>query len=477
MQRTGEGKMLKIYDYKWLAIFLMVFGINVFGADLTYAEDLYYAQISAGGANGGNCANAKAISTLTWGTGIGNIGAGDTAHICGTITSTLAVGAGGSLGSPVTVKFEDGAKFSAATWMNGSAIITVNGYSYVVIDGGTNGIIEATNNGTNRTYKNEFAGISFNNAPNIEIKNMKIQNLFVHEATGATGAGAGALAITSVDSSGNSNNASIHNNTLRHCMTGIAWNTAVGVHDISVYNNTIEYINRGIRFGSRGSNSSISNVYVYNNNIGYGANWDDPATNNFHKGYLHFWNYNTNISAVTNLKIYNNYFYGSAGKYKTAAIFLEGYATNPLVYNNKINTDMQPIYSKFVNTHHRIFNNTLYVGAAYTYGYLQNGVGATGEFYNNIITGLTATPYSAGSLTMSNNILSGTDPKLNVDLTLQSNSPAIGAGANLSVYFTTDFLGNTRIAPWDIGAYKYVGVGSPPPPPLTPSPPADILIQ
>jgi hypothetical protein len=43
------------------------------------------------------------------------------------------------------------------------------------------------------------------------------------------------------------------------------------------------------------------------------------------------------------------------------------------------------------------------------------------------------------------------------DLHLQTTSPAIGAGANLSAVFTTDADGNTRpsYGAWDIGAYQY----------------------
>jgi hypothetical protein len=37
---------------------------------------------------------------------------------------------------------------------------------------------------------------------------------------------------------------------------------------------------------------------------------------------------------------------------------------------------------------------------------------------------------------------------------LQNDSPAVNKGANLSAFFTTDFLGNTRSEKWDIGAYK-----------------------
>jgi len=51
-----------------------------------------------------------------------------------------------------------------------------------------------------------------------------------------------------------------------------------------------------------------------------------------------------------------------------------------------------------------------------------------------------------------------TDPAFkdfaNQDFTLASSSPDIGAGEDLSAYFTLDHAGNTRTA-WDLGAYRY----------------------
>ena len=46
----------------------------------------------------------------------------------------------------------------------------------------------------------------------------------------------------------------------------------------------------------------------------------------------------------------------------------------------------------------------------------------------------------------------------NGDFHLQSNSPAIGAGVNLSALFTGDLAGNTRprTGAWDIGAHELV---------------------
>ena len=43
------------------------------------------------------------------------------------------------------------------------------------------------------------------------------------------------------------------------------------------------------------------------------------------------------------------------------------------------------------------------------------------------------------------------------NLQLAVGSPAIGSGANLSAEFTTDILGITRTAPWDMGVYKFGG--------------------
>jgi Right handed beta helix region len=72
---------------------------------------------------------------------------------------------------------------------------------------------------------------------------------------------------------------------------------------------------------------------------------------------------------------------------------------------------------------------------------------------------------TGSNTTISNNITG--NPNLTSDFHLQSPSPAINAGADLSSIFTTDKDGNTRIFPFDIGAYEYGGSGggTPPPPP------------
>jgi len=76
-------------------------------------------------------------------------------------------------------------------------------------------------------------------------------------------------------------------------------------------------------------------------------------------------------------------------------------------------------------------------------------------------------PNSYGYVPGPGDIMTTTDAALFVsstDLRLKAGSPAIGAGEDLSAYFTTDITGATRGVPWDIGAYAYTTT---PPPPVT----------
>lgn len=452
------------YTIRKTILILLAIGFYLVLGTSVYAEDIYFAQLNAGSNTGSSCSNAKALSAITWGTGIGNIGPGDTLHLCGTITSTLTIGANGSSGSPITIYFEPSAKFSNETWNASSKIITVSGYSYIVIDGGTNGIIEATNNGTSLRYQNEFNGIGLNNAPNFEIKNLTIRNLYVHEA-GDT-AGAGAIGVNIDYSGGVSSNSSVHHNTMRNVRFGVFWQVATGGHDGAIYNNTVEYCDSGIKVGSRNTSSSWANMSIYNNKIGSHNMWDDPTNNAFHHNGIHFWHYNPSLSSSTGLKVYGNYTYGNGGTYTTASLFFEGNTTDVLIYNNILSGISRNIYTKMSGVNHIISNNTI-LGTGYS---LNTITGVTVTYKNNIEWG-TAGRTGSG-ITASNN-LERVDPKFvsSSDYHLQSSSPAIGVGANMSAYYTTDYAGNVRVTR-DIGAYQYNGLAG-----TVPKSPSNIFIQ
>lgn len=143
-------------------------------------------------------------------------------------------------------------------------------------------------------------------------------------------------------------------------------------------------------------------------------------------------------------------------------------------------------------TNFLIANNTIVDGGSGGCISMNNGTAGTvtsSYVVNNICYnttgGIYLTPGSGGSITSSNNYGSvgntagvsfvnvASYPEGNFNL-LSTATSAIGQGIDpapsyLTSVFTTDKAGNTRVNPWDLGAYMYVG--------LVPSPPSDLLVQ
>src|SRR5215471_15980699 len=143
-------------------------------------QDIYYANAATGGNTGANCANARALSSHV----IGDDGAGNTLHLCGTITGSGGANiftslAAGSSGSPITLKWETGAIVQAPYFPGSNAITTVAAAIIInknwwVVDGGSNGILQATSNGTGLTTQNSSNGLYLNAAQNTVVKNLTI---------------------------------------------------------------------------------------------------------------------------------------------------------------------------------------------------------------------------------------------------------------------------------------------------------------
>ncbi len=159
------------------------------------------------------------------------------------------------------------------------------------------------------------------------------------------------------------------------------------------------------------------------------------------------------------------------------------------------NSNSRGIYTASYTTGARIYNNLLMGGASTSYGvyrsdgdvYVMNNMAygwGTGFYtggsryryaYNNISLGNSSADFSGSWTAASNNISSDTsapgtnsltsqvaadlmtDPD-NGDYTLKTGSNAIGAGTDLSAYFTTDITGAIR-STWDIGAFAYISGG------------------
>lgn len=496
-----------------------------------FAEDIYISQTLQGGDSGVSCANSHSISWFNtsgnWGNPkvSGKIGPGDTAHLCGTMSTNLIVQASGSNGSPITILFEKGAKFSAPTW-TGTAI-TINTKNYITLDGGTNGIIEATDNGTlsiwggPKTYNTNLWGVYVNAADNVIVKNLTIKNLYDrldNSADCVTGRGYGIYVLSST-------NVTLDHNTMDRLSRGVQSGPN---SQFTIKNNTISSADVGINMGV---GTTATDVSVYNNTITGSAAWSgsfdaqtclnyqaqgcssDCVTNFFnHVDGMHFFTGYNGTGTISNLKIYNN-FVQDVGP-GTAHIYVEYAGLNGAkIYNNiLIDTGIRMPVNGMITVKAadevKIYNNAI-IGAGssvanraiYLNSQNYNGIDypLNIDIKNNIISGVKwavgiqpgstltadyndyynndATPFSniagTASINFTNWQADGHDahgmninPQLGVNykFTLSSPTNIKSGGVNLSSIFNTDKDGVVRpgVAGWSLGAYQDNWWPSPP---------------
>ncbi len=380
------------------------------------ASDIYIAQNATGANNGQDCSDAHAASFFNspgnWGSG-GSIGPGTTVHLCGTFTGAanttlLSAHGNGSPGNPIEVLFEAGATLTspaAATFIN------LNSASYFVIDGGKpcgwsnvnqattpcNGTIQNTANGSaSLGYANQIqtTAIAGGSGTNIEVRNLNISNLYVHDPSSNDTAPSIPTPSCFTDLG---DTLSFHNNIAHD----VNWCLNGGTH-FSVYNNEIYHFDHAIGMGPNSNGQIATGIYFYNNYVHDTQNWD-TASNSYHHDGVHLWAYCSDGSSIcsgtywTSVYIYNNVFSGGWGNDNTAFIFLEGNVHNAWVFNNYANAS-----SGHLNT--AVF-------------YLAGGDGISAINNTCVGAGEAATSGNGGacisisgpSLTLENNILANQD--------------------------------------------------------------------
>jgi hypothetical protein len=448
------------------------------------ANNVYIAQSASGANNGTSAADAYAVSYFNsegnWTsspTGT-RIGPGTMVHLVGTISTPLTVQGSGAAGNVVSILFEPGAAMSAPQFPNG-AIIN-NGCNYIVIDGGSNGKIVATNSNSS-THKWSDGVILYGSS--CEVKRLAITNMYVRTSSTDTSDGGFGVSVTG------SNN-SVHDNVISQVETGISVNFPTGgsYGNLLVFNNIISGTNWGVGGGSGGPGSAMDNVQIFGNDItGSDTLWDEPG-DTFHHNGIYIYAEQSN-ARITNLRIYGNYIHGGWGVNNTAYIFISdgaspGGIANALLYNNVIYSttggDNDGCILAWVSGA-RVYNNTLISssqkGSDIGVRFLSDSSStAPGFLQNNIMVNFSdPIHYSGGgeygsvSVTSSNNLINKNPLFVAVDsdFHLTGLSSAIGAGVNLSAYFTTDKEDKKRpaaSAAWSIGAYEGSPLVRPPAP-------------
>lgn len=356
---------------------------------LVWAEDIYIAQNTAGLDNGSSCANAHSavwFNTATnWALGVGKISGGDTAHLCGIITSQMVARASGTAGNVITIFFEPSAKLSQAVCPI-TGCFNTNQKSFLVLNGGTNGVVENTNNGTSPTYGNELSSIGINavNSSNLEIMNLTIRNMYVHTVDLADDQ-VSYSDVNAIRYSGS--NVRIHHNVLHDAGWAIFHVLRDGNTNIEIDNNEIYNSSHGVTLGGFGA-LTVSVVRVHNNHTYDFGNWD-TTSNKYHHDGIHV--YGVSGGVVNDLDIYNNLYDGNCGNHMTGLIYSSG-------------GDTGERWERM-----RVFNNVLKCTTLVN-GQLWLVRGNNFEIYNNTIIGAsTSTCVKLSDLTdvkVKNNVLS-----------------------------------------------------------------------
>jgi len=467
-------------------------------------ENIYVAQDAKGDGTGSDAANARSLTWLNkatnWATGESKVSAGDTVRFSGTLTNILTVHGSGSNGSPITLFFEPGSKFSAPVIASGSGFINLKSNGWITIDGGTNGLIECTENGTDLANQVSVYGIrATSSIEHVTVQNLTITNLYKRTPFSTTDANRFGVGI-SLQGSG----ILVTNCILKggDTMLSISWSTGVR-SNVTLIANTIGQCNHGITIGNFTKNAFLNNLTIANNRIDDLDVWDGHSSIHL-DGIIVFNNASDYSGCISNFFIYGNQIGPNIGKINTAGIYIEvsrppqldnlriynnlfiaaspyswnnghlavAAATNSIIANNTFaSSDSHGIGIGFGYGQIKILNNLFYsirqpisVGAASIWPELESNYNV---FYDLkwVGTGAFSFPnYASASWThwtgrgFEKHSLTN-QPILDSQLRLKAiDKVARGKGTNLSGYFTTDKQGNTRPADgaWDIGAFQFV---------------------
>jgi hypothetical protein len=317
------------------------------------AAHVYIASAPAGAADGSSCANPRSVpffnAYTNWGLGSTQIGPGTTVHLCGVFNAPagssgyLAFQGGGLPGSPITLVAEPGAILQAPYWGEDGAI-TVNQLSYVVLDGRGAGKIRATANGTQLANQGGVCGGNFCSlgifllgCNNCAVKNWTIENLYVNvppNDESLAGQASGGILFNGGD------NAVISGNTVHDAKWCITYGFFPDrrTSNVEISGNNSYHCDHGIFVSSDNSGAVLNNLYVHDNLVHDGANWDDNANENHHDG-IHISTSQVNTTIDT-FQVYNNHIYGDWGANCNAFIYLsagtdQGFEIrNAKVFNN-----------------------------------------------------------------------------------------------------------------------------------------------
>ena len=496
---------------------LFIVALFVFCGGISQAEDLYVCHSSGeyGTEDGSSWANCfDGFGDISWGAGAGSVSAGDTLYVDGgssgvTYTATgnnmLAVGASGSVGSPITIA--TGAKSPSPSSHSGTVIfdgdsasyhslISLDNRTYITIDGESSGSRNWTLQNT-VTSDSEAAAIQAASADNLILTYVTISDIGMGlyatytdalevsycSITGVT-TDAAIRNIVSNAAASDYGQAKYHHNTIQTntnestgagpdgIQSGISsdiynneFSTAVGTvvgaqhPDMiqsagwyhRIYNNTFRNMIDSAVDVDCGTNwdDTFSHLQIYNNVFTVDSDCSDGAT--WPSGVRV---YNGSYSSVVDIIIANNSFVDIRGD----GVF----GGRPL--------HITPPAGITIGAGVEIKNNIFYNTGSGSWATIEIAASDASQSdwnvdYNLVNAGehgdisviVDGSAYTQSNPRTSEPVFTTythTSPTNSYNLD-SSDTAAKDQGVDLSEYFTTDKDGTTRSGTWDIGAYEY----------------------
>jgi hypothetical protein len=302
------------------------------------AATKHATQDGAGSGTGADAANAYSITQINAASPFSPSG-DDTVILHGTFTTALVPPTSGTSGHPITFLFADSsAKFSKACWgSTKGAAICINGKNYITIDGASVGTIENTANGDSLENHRFSDGIYVLNATGCTVKNLTVQNIYVHTHGAANNPGRNALPYTvnciyAVDSP----SLEILSCTLHDAYTGLLYKMTTSGNQTApyLYNVDISACSTGIVAACTASGQILNNLRVRKCRIVMGKNWYEVANENHIDG-IHTWTGSRgNFGAMANLHVSDCHISGDPSTNCSGYIYISDRVVTAYIYNN-----------------------------------------------------------------------------------------------------------------------------------------------
>ncbi len=405
-------------------------------ASPAFATDIYYAQASAGGATGANCANAKALPTAA-----GDWVSDSNIHLCGTITSAITAQGSGTSGHPITVKFEPGAVMTSSAWASTGAIIA-DSRSFIIVDGGGTGVIQNTGNSSTGTHTNTTA-IHMQPCANCEVKNLTCSNLYVHSSSSDTAVDQTNVNCVIIQGS----NWQIDHNTMHDCGWCIKLNYTTDSGDV-INNNNIYNMDHGVTCA--GAAFTLADLTIHDNHFHDMSNWDTGLADTYHHDGIHC--FNGSGGKIQNIFIYNNLFDGNEGTCcVTSWIFLEGNASSTPWSDN---TGTAHIYNNVLIGSLDIPEGQLYIGRGTGHVLDNNTISVIGTKNNGDCLRMRDSGGTNLTVTAKNNVFQGCGQVFSIDsatsmITWDYNAYGNVSGGNELFNWSTHTNGSANsVAAW-----------------------------